>query len=53
MPEKVFPALETIESFSELKLDLKLALSMIEDLDKFKAKLTKRFDYQKDSSCSY
>ena len=42
MPEKVLPALETIESLSELKLDLKLALSIIEDLDKFKAKLTKR-----------
>ena len=42
MPEKVLPAFETIESLSELRLDLKLALSMIDDLDKFKAKFTKR-----------
>ena len=44
MPEKVLPAFETIEALSELRLDLKLALSMIDDLDKFKAKFTKRFD---------
>ena len=42
MPEKVSPAFETIEALSELRLDLKLALSMIDDLDKFKAKFTKR-----------
>ena len=33
---------KTIESLSELKVDLKLALSMIEDLDKFIAKFTRR-----------
>ena len=42
IPEKVLPAFETIESLSELKVDLKLALSMIEDLDKFIAKFTRR-----------
>lgn len=42
IPEKVLPAFETIESLSELKADLKLALSMIEDLDKFIAKFTRR-----------
>ena len=39
IPEKVLPAFETIESLSELKVDLKLALSMIEDLDKFISKI--------------